>query len=38
VRRRLEFRLDKVTRRLHLLDGMLIAYLNLERGDPLHPS
>jgi len=30
VRRRLEFRLDKVTRRLHLLDGMLIAYLNLD--------
>ena len=30
VRRRLEYRLDKVTRRLHLLDGMLIAYLNLD--------
>jgi topoisomerase IV subunit A len=30
VRRRLEFRLDKVVRRLHLLDGMLIAYLNLD--------
>ena len=30
VRRRLEFRLDKVARRLHLLDGMLIAYLNLD--------
>ncbi len=30
VRRRLEFRLDKVKRRLHILDGMLIAYLNLD--------
>ncbi len=30
VRRRLEFRLDKVARRLHLLDGLLIAYLNLD--------
>jgi len=30
VRRRLEFRLDKVARRLHILDGMLIAYLNLD--------
>jgi len=30
VRRRLEYRLDKVTRRLHILDGMLIAYLNLD--------
>src|SRR5471032_3466521 len=30
VRRRLEFRLDKVSRRLHILDGMLIAYLNLD--------
>ena len=30
VRRRLEHRLDKVARRLHLLDGMLIAYLNLD--------
>lgn len=30
VRRRLQFRLDKVERRLHLLDGLLIAYLNLD--------
>jgi topoisomerase-4 subunit A len=30
VRRRLRFRLDKVERRLHLLDGLLIAYLNLD--------
>ncbi|MDE2251888.1 MAG: DNA topoisomerase IV subunit A, partial [Gammaproteobacteria bacterium] len=30
VRRRLEFRLDKVARRLHILDGLLVAYLNLD--------
>ncbi len=30
VRRRLQHRLDKVLRRLHLLDGLLIAYLNLD--------
>lgn len=30
VRRRLHHRLDWVLRRLHLLDGMLIAYLNLD--------
>lgn len=30
VRRRLQWRLDKVNRRLHLLDGLLIAYLNLD--------
>jgi len=30
VRRRLQYRLDKVNRRLHLLEGMLIAYLNLD--------
>lgn len=30
VRRRLEHRLDRVTRRLHLLDGLLIAFLNLD--------
>ncbi|MDC7830499.1 MULTISPECIES: DNA topoisomerase IV subunit A [Pseudomonas] len=30
VRRRLQFRLDKVNRRLHLLDGLLIAFLNLD--------
>ncbi|MFD1260236.1 DNA topoisomerase IV subunit A [Entomomonas asaccharolytica] len=31
VRRRLQFRLDKVERRLHLLEGLLIAFLNLDR-------
>ncbi len=30
VRRRLEYRLDKVNSRLHLLEGLLIAYLNLD--------
>jgi topoisomerase IV subunit A len=30
VTRRLQWRLDKVTRRLHILDGLLIAYLNLD--------
>ncbi|GGL97328.1 DNA topoisomerase 4 subunit A [Pseudomonas asuensis] len=30
VRRRLQFRLDKVERRLHLLDGLMIAFLNLD--------
>jgi topoisomerase IV subunit A len=30
VRRRLQHRLNWVDRRLHLLDGMLIAYLNLD--------
>jgi topoisomerase-4 subunit A len=30
VKRRLQYRLDKVTRRLHLLDGLLIVYLNLD--------
>ncbi|HEB92917.1 MAG TPA: DNA topoisomerase IV subunit A [Gammaproteobacteria bacterium] len=30
VRRRLEHRLQKVKRRLHLLDGLLIAFLNLD--------
>ncbi|MCJ8168532.1 DNA topoisomerase IV subunit A [Atopomonas sediminilitoris] len=30
VRRRLEFRLDKVERRLHLLEGLLTAFLNLD--------
>ncbi|MHB1370707.1 MAG: DNA topoisomerase IV subunit A [Pseudomonadaceae bacterium] len=29
VRRRLQFRLDKVEKRLHLLDGLLVAFLNL---------
>jgi topoisomerase-4 subunit A len=30
VTRRLEFRLDKVEQRLHLLDGFLIAFLNID--------
>ncbi|MDE2022673.1 MAG: DNA topoisomerase IV subunit A [Gammaproteobacteria bacterium] len=30
VTRRLRFRLDKVEKRLHILDGLLIAYLNLD--------
>ncbi len=30
VRRRLQYRLDKVSQRLHILDGLLIAYLNLD--------
>ncbi len=30
VRRRLQFRLDQVNERLHLLDGLLIAFLNLD--------
>ncbi|WP_395501652.1 DNA topoisomerase IV subunit A [Ectopseudomonas mendocina] len=30
VRRRLQFRLDKVEKRLHLLEGLLIAFLNLD--------
>ena len=30
VTRRLQWRLDKVTRRLHILDGLLVAYLNLD--------
>src|SRR5690554_6007827 len=30
VRRRLQHRLDKVDARLHILDGLLIAYLNLD--------
>jgi topoisomerase-4 subunit A len=30
VKRRLEWRLEKVTRRLHILDGLLIAYLNID--------
>ncbi len=30
VRRRLEFRLDKVLQRLHILEGLLIAYLDLD--------
>jgi len=30
IRRRLQYRLDKVLARLHLLDGLLIAYLNID--------
>ncbi len=30
VRRRLQYRLDKVLDRLHVLDGLLIAYLNID--------
>lgn len=30
VRKRLEFRLDKVLTRLHILDGLLVAYLNID--------
>ena len=30
VRRRLQHRLDKIKRRLHILEGLLIAYLNID--------
>ncbi len=30
VRRRLQFRLDKVLERLHILEGLLIAFLNID--------
>lgn len=30
VRRRLQYRLDQVLNRLHILDGLLIAYLNID--------
>ncbi len=30
VRRRLQFRLDRVIKRLHILDGLLIAFLNID--------
>ena len=30
VVRRLEFRLNKITERLHILDGLMIAYVNLD--------
>ena len=30
VTRRLEYRLGKVTKRLHILDGLLVAFLNLD--------
>jgi topoisomerase-4 subunit A len=31
VKRRLQYRLDHVTARLHILDGLLIAYLNIDQ-------
>ena len=34
VRRRLNFRLDKVLKRLHILEGLLIAFLNID--DVIH--
>ncbi len=30
VRRRLEYRLDKVLKRIHILEGMLVAFLNID--------
>jgi topoisomerase-4 subunit A len=30
VKRRLQHRLERVTRRLHILDGLLVAYLNID--------
>jgi len=30
VRRRLQYRLDKVLKRLHILDGLLVAFLNID--------
>ncbi len=30
VKRRLEYRLERVTQRLHILDGLLVAYLNID--------
>jgi len=30
VRRRLQHRLDHVLRRLHILDGLLVAFLNID--------
>ncbi len=31
VRRRLEYRLDKIRKRLHILQGLLIAHLNIDK-------
>jgi topoisomerase IV subunit A len=31
VRRRLQFRLDKINERLHILEGLLIAHLNIDQ-------
>ena len=33
VRRRLQFRLDKIIDRLHILEGLLVAYLNIDEGN-----
>ena len=30
VRRRLQFRLDKVLAQIHVLEGLMIAYLNID--------
>lgn len=30
IRRRLQFHLDKINKRLHILDGLLIAFLNID--------
>ncbi|TNF33115.1 MAG: DNA topoisomerase IV subunit A, partial [Gammaproteobacteria bacterium] len=30
VRRRLQYRLDKILKRLHILDGLLVAFLNID--------
>ncbi len=30
VRRRIEFRLERIRRRLHVVDGLLVAYVNLD--------
>ena len=30
VRRRLQYRLDRINKRLHILEGLLIAYLNID--------
>jgi len=30
VRRRLQHRLDKVLARLHILEGLLVAFLNID--------
>ena len=30
VKRRLQYRLDKISKRLHILEGLLIAYLNID--------
>ncbi len=30
VRRRLQYRLDRVSKRLHILDGLMVAYLNID--------